>query len=93
MDTNEIPVQLDWSAVHPQERERYPLSGKVVNVRSHGGGNISFRGLEYKRGEDSIIRGVPIEAIEALEACTTWVNGQPAPIRFDVLGRDSELTK
>ena len=78
-------IKLDPRGIRPQEREKDALSGKTVNVRSHGGGSIGFRGKEYKPKKDGIIHNLPIEAVQAVESATFWTNGKPMQMRCDIV--------
>lgn len=86
-------AQFNWSNLRPAELERNPLSGQTVTIRSHGCPSLSFRGKEYKADpETKLIADVPVEAVEQIEGATYWTNGKSQQVRFDVIGRDSELT-
>jgi len=82
----EQSIRLDPRGIRPQERERDPLSGETVNVRSHSGGSIGFRGKDYKPDKKTgIIHDLPIEAVQAVESATFWTNGKPMQMKCDIV--------
>jgi hypothetical protein len=90
METEFSPAQFNWSNLRPAELERLPLSGQTVNVRSHGGTGVGFRGKEYKPKKDGIIYGLPVEAVQQIEGATYWFNGKASNLKFDIVEAASE---
>lgn len=82
---NEQQMLGDPRRIRPQELERDPLSGKTVTVRSHTGTGVSFRGKEYKPSKDGLIKKVPVEAIQAIQGCVFWNQGEARKVTFDIV--------
>lgn len=85
MEVIQTDITLDLRWIRPAELEKLPLSGKVVNYRSHTGQGIGFRGKEYKPGKDGIVRDVPIEAIQQIAGATYWSRAEPKAVSFDII--------
>jgi hypothetical protein len=93
VETDYSPSQFNWANVRPQEQERNPLSGQVCTIRIHNGsGAFSYHGQMYRPDKSGIVRDVPVEYVNQVEGATYWSNGKPQTVRFDVIGRDSELS-